>query len=88
VPGYIGFEDTMAKITITFKTPDALEYAVSELTAEELGIVEKNAELIEEDFNNKREEIKKALEKWVSCGEYVTLVYDTKTDTIAVLKNR
>jgi hypothetical protein len=61
------------KIVIGFKTPDAVDDALKDVSEE--------GHLAEEDFD----EIKKKLSKWIKWGEFVRLVYDTETDTISVI---
>ena len=76
------------KVSITFKTPDAVSQAVD-------GLVEdKRAKLVDEgkwDENEAEylaeclgEEFSKKFEKWIRYGEYVTIDFDTEAGTATV----
>lgn len=58
------------KFLITFKTPDAIEYAADNYDEEQ------------------REEIREAAKKFVTYGEYVTILFDSKKKTATVLPAR
>jgi len=60
------------KIDITFKDPDAVWEALLE------NDIDPNSEY--------GEKIQKRLAKWFTYGEYVTLDYDTETDSMKILE--
>lgn len=55
------------KFTVTFKTPDAVDYAIEDLSEEE------------------QEEAKETARKFVEYGEYITVKFDTETQTATVV---
>jgi hypothetical protein len=73
------------KFTVTFKTPDALDYAIEDAANNDSGI-----EAIADD--EEREDAKFALkmelkmfaEKWVRYGEYINVEFDTDAGTASV----
>lgn len=85
----------MAKIEITFKTPDAMLYAVEEEVeraacekAAGLGLIEPD-ELSEEDkweLECYKEELEDSLAMFIKYGELVTIEFDTDKNTATVLE--
>ena len=61
------------KLRITFKTPDALDYALSSLHSDYENVTEEE-----------QKRIRIQLEKWISYGENVTIEFDTKNNTATV----
>lgn len=67
----------MTKITISFKTPDAVDYAIKEFVEREF-----EEKTFDDEYERKyaiqdrENEIKKKLEKWVSWGEAVEIEFD------------
>lgn len=76
------------KIQITMKNPDcisdaidrAVELAVDEREAEQLGRVER-----ESAIKDKVEELEDAIKPWVKYNEYITIEIDTEANTAIVL---
>jgi len=64
------------KLFITFKTPDALDYALSSLHSE-----------YENVTDEEKEQIRLQLQKWISYGENVTIEFDTKNNTATVCES-
>jgi hypothetical protein len=60
------------KFTVTFKTPDAVQYALEELPA----------------GADWRKEAQKVTDKFVEYGEYVRIEFDTQTQTATVVPIR
>ncbi len=58
------------KFRVTFKTPDAVDYAVDEYGLEH------------------KDEIKETARKFVTYGEYITVEFDTETQTATVVPAR
>jgi len=77
------------KICITFKTPDAIEYALEEALPNEKPNYETDSwEPLSEDEQDVREgkleEVKKFLQCYIKHGEVVTLEFDTDAKTATV----
>ena len=80
------------KIQVTFKTPDALEYAARNYAE---FFVNQNAKLIEQEYDgdvelfisDKKEEFEQFAKRWIEYGECVTLEIDTELNTCVVLEN-
>ena len=80
------------EIHIMFKTPnavDSIEEAVrindtTDDGHEPLPLSRSEKEELNAERVDKVEEIKRKLERWIRFGENVTLVYNTKTDTLKV----
>lgn len=64
------------KVTVTMKTPDAMDYAIE-------NALENNQ--IEEDREYLAEEIREKLGHWFKCSEYMTVEFDTVKMTATVL---
>ncbi len=60
---------------VTFKTPDAVEYAIKDI------ISDIDSDEGEEQFA----EAKEATEKWVKYGELVTVEFNTEAGTATVI---
>lgn len=88
------------KFTTSFKTPDAVDYAVDaslhllfgllDLTDEQQEAMDVGDDLfLSEDqkdiLEDKRLELKEFTEKW-SCGEYIRVEFDTEAGTCTVLE--
>lgn len=78
------------KIQITFKHADAIDIGIDEAIARE-GLLEALEEGDSEDphliENEIRNELKRDLSKWISYGEYITVIFDTESKTAAVKEN-
>lgn len=61
------------KLFITFKTPDALDYALSTLHSE-----------YENVTDEEKEQIRHQLRKWISYGENVTIEFNIENNTATV----
>ena len=70
-------------ISIQFKTPDALEYAIDREFGSECEQGEMNDEESEREFQ--KEEARVACEKFVEYGEYCTIQIDTEKGTAIVV---
>ena len=73
------------KIKITFKTPDAVDDALEQEFAtnyEEDSPSDRDEERVEE----MKETARNTIEKFVRCGEYITVEFDTDNDTATVLR--
>lgn len=74
------------KLTVSFKTPDAADYAIEDALEdnEELEAIEDA-----EERSWKKEELedglKEALSKWIQYSEYVRIEFDTEAGTATVL---
>jgi hypothetical protein len=74
------------KFRVTFKTPDALEYA-----AQEVSVVEARQQAEHDGatfYDAQGEAYDAAIEfgkKWVKYGEYVTIEFDTEAGTATVV---
>ena len=69
------------KVRVTFKTPDALDYAL-----EEAGFKNnENLDCPEEDLD-KWEAAKKTISKWIKYGEVVTIEFDLDAKTARVVE--
>ena len=66
------------KVRLTFKTPDVIDYAISDALPECPEDFEEATDMDREDM---RDEIKDACKKWVRCEEYLTVEIDTETGT-------
>ncbi len=64
------------KLFITFKTPEALDYALSSLSFE-----------YENVTDEEKENIRIQLQKWISYGENVTIEFDMKNNTATVCES-
>lgn len=77
------------KFFITFKTPDAVQRFVDnyleDLTPEPAEVAEYDEDP-EGWYQQKGEEIKRFVEKWVAYGEVVVLEFDTDAKTAKVLE--
>lgn len=76
------------KLYLTFKTPDVLEDAIREKAqqiADEAAEEKKldNDELLQV-YEATYDELKKAGEKWIACGEYINVEIDTDAATCVV----
>ncbi len=73
------------KFRVSFKTPDAVDYAIENVLGSERNALELN-----EDAFIAREEIKGTIkemcDKFVSYGECVTIEFDTETKTATVVE--
>lgn len=72
------------KFAITFKSPDAFDYAITEAVKE----YEKSRELTEEQFDEADEYLREFASKWVEWSEYITIEFDTELGTATVVKLR
>lgn len=74
------------KFQVTFKSPDAVSYKISNLIEEELD----NLNLEEDELNAIREiriqKLSEKVGKWFKHLEYVTIEIDTEKDTAMVVK--
>lgn len=74
------------KLTVSFKTPDAADYAIKDALEynEELEAIED-----EEERSWKKEELEATLaedlSKWIQYSEYVRIEFDTEAGTATVL---
>jgi hypothetical protein len=67
------------KIRVSFKTPDAVEYAVKDaLDYEDIAT--------SDDFDEKKEEIMDIISTWVTYGESITVEFDTENFTSTVCR--
>jgi hypothetical protein len=67
------------KVTLTFKSPDALEYGIRDAVEGEV------ARLGEDRYDDLVDEAEAACAKWVKYGEYVTIEIDTETGEARML---
>ena len=71
------------RLSIGFKTPDAIHHALEEYR-DYSGDSDDGEELTEEE----REEIREKLEKWIRYNECVTIEFDLDNMTATVVKIR
>ena len=64
------------KVSVTFKTPDAVNEAVEEALQ---GATDQFVE-------TRATELKRKLSKWINYGEYVTIEFDLEDSTATVLE--
>lgn len=64
------------KLFVTFKTPDALDYALSSLHSEYENITD-----------DEKDNIRNTVQKWISYGENVTIEFDMKNNTATVCES-
>jgi hypothetical protein len=78
------------KVQVTFKTPDAVEQALDDEIKSDIGWCNEVEGLpwiaMEEAYEDRLEEAKGIISKWVEYGEYVTIEFDTETKTAKVLE--
>ena len=79
------------KICITFKTPDAVDYALEDAFPKQKANYETDSweplsEEEEDERTAKLEEVKEFLNHYIENGEVVTLKFDTEKETAIVLK--
>jgi hypothetical protein len=70
------------KISITFKTPDALDYAVKEIVDQQHE--EDDAPWDEYESEEREEALKEKFKKWVEYGELITVDFDLEAGTATV----
>lgn len=77
------------KLRVSFKTPDALEYAledtISEVDPEELGFDDLRVEEAEIEREEQIAEAKSVAERFINYGETVTIEIDTETGEARVI---
>ena len=66
------------KIRVSFKTPDAVEYAIKDSLDED--------EVSTEDLDEKKEELMDVISTWVKYGESITVEFDTENFTATVCR--
>jgi hypothetical protein len=72
------------KVRIHFKTPDAVFNAIRDMSYDEDERATFTWDIISDE--NAAKHIKERLAQWIRYGELVTLVYDSKYDTLVVEK--
>jgi hypothetical protein len=77
--------------SLTFKTPDVLEPALDEVSyyhnySCDCGGTCLECEMREEQAEKDREEIRSLAKEYLVYGEYITIIFDTKTKTATVKK--
>lgn len=72
-------------LQVTFKTPDAIDFALQGLPEIEALPDSEYGDYGKEDFKN---EIKKKLAKWVKYGELITIEFDLDDMTARVVEAR
>jgi hypothetical protein len=65
----------MAKITVHFKTPDAVDAAIFDATGTE----------VHGNLTQEQQEIKDALAKFIEYGESIEVEFDTEAGTATVI---
>ena len=82
------------KIELFFKTPDAVNNALSNLDRYQCPYCYKELPSLRTMCCGEthagchdNDDLKEQLEKWISYGEYVTVEFDSEKDTMTVLKN-
>ena len=81
------------KFCITFKTPDALEYAIrdevermaNQYVDEDGTISSENKEEFEDNKYHLEEEMSKVANKFIKYGELITIEFDTDFNTAKVI---
>jgi hypothetical protein len=75
------------KFRVTFKSPDAVYDAIHEAVQ---STIPEGVKFIESDLNDelddKRQELKDFAKKWVRYDEYVTVEFDTDAKTCTVME--
>ncbi len=74
------------KIVVSFKTPDALEYAIKEHLEAEQVADDDGMPDPENGHDDMFDELKEKLSEWVEYGECVSIEFDTEAGTATVLK--
>ena len=75
------------KFVISFKTPDAVDYAIKDaLTYNQEDEEGLDQDEIDELRDKRESEFRKVADKFVSYGEYISVEFDTETQTATVLK--
>jgi hypothetical protein len=80
------------KFQITFKDPNTVDDSINEIVTETFPIRNFNVEGVpsnkksqEQNRKSLKKEIDEKLEKWIDCGEYVTIEFDTDMNTTRVV---
>lgn len=77
------------KVRVQFKDPDAFYEGIRDAVRSELSTVEGLSDYEREELREGRsEKVGIVLEKWVEDGEYVTIEFDTDTQTATVLERK
>ena len=75
------------KLTISFKTPDAGDYAIREAAQSAVdGPDDLDEEEREWSIQEQAEALSKALERWIGYGEEITIEFDLEAGTATVLE--
>ncbi len=75
------------KLTVSFKTPDTVDYAIQDaLKYDDVGDSALDFDTLAEKRAVKREELQAVCDKFVSYGECVTIEFDTETKTATVIE--
>jgi len=72
------------KFIVTFKTPDAANYAINQAIAQEMPLNLTDA-AVDAFISEKQDELLTFILKWVKYGECVTIEFDTEADTAIVV---
>lgn len=77
------------KFSVTMKDPDGVYDSLRDAVMRDVGDIEGlSAEERDVMYSMRMESVKKLLNKWFSCGEYLTVAIDTEADTCVVMEQQ